>query len=179
MIFNCYINFAHTHRNPYYIHITLPRSYKAHGPELQPKATLLPVARTGLKSLHPQDASHQPESLGKATVGGLPEVEMEIDGFMKFYENRDGQIISDDALRPHVFSKGPDHCSQFRGCSWSLNGQPGDVFRITFLPQNGAISEAFNFNHGIHRCEVNVSFILADAVKNRQACQSGKGSLGP
>ena len=28
--------------------------------------------------------------------------------------------------------QGPDHCSQFRGCSWSLNGQPGDVFRITF-----------------------------------------------
>ena len=77
----------------------------------------------------------------------------------------------------NVFSKGPDHCSQFRGCSWSLNGQPGDVFRITLLPQNGAISEAFN--HDMDRCEANVSFIMADAVENRQACQSGKGSLGP
>ena len=30
---------------------------------------------------------------------------------------------------------GPDHCGKSRGCTWFLDGRPGDVFRITWTPQ--------------------------------------------
>ncbi|CAE7252494.1 ppsA [Symbiodinium sp. CCMP2592] len=59
-------------------------------------------------------------------------------GDFQILRNEDwGQMIAPpcEKASPSDAGQGPDRCGRFRGCAWSLDGQPGDVFRISFKRQ--------------------------------------------
>ncbi|CAK9079433.1 Phenolphthiocerol/phthiocerol polyketide synthase subunit A ((Phenol)carboxyphthiodiolenone synthase subunit A) (Beta-ketoacyl-acyl-carrier-protein synthase I) (Phthiocerol synthesis polyketide synthase type I PpsA) [Durusdinium trenchii] len=56
-------------------------------------------------------------------------------GEFQLLRNEDwGQVIAPGRRKAaqREPGQGPDHCGKSRGCTWFLDGRPGDVFRITF-----------------------------------------------